>query len=146
MYLNRQRLVFMVSFMALVGLAIPGSISEEIFSVGGGAGIMEVQEEGQGPQNVTFQGKNCPVDFSKQNYTIITSKCQPPNYNATLCCSSFKEFACPIAAQINDVQNNDCARTMFKNIHSRGSYQPGLFRTMCKESKQGLSCPKKTFH
>ncbi|KAJ4753178.1 GPI-anchored protein LORELEI [Rhynchospora pubera] len=144
MYLNRQSLVLMVLFMALVGLATSSSISEEIFSVGGAASIMELQEEGT--QNATFQGKNCPVDFSKQNYTIITSQCQPTNSNATLCCSSFKAFACPIAAQINDVQNNDCAKTMFKNIHSHGSYQPGFFREMCKESKQGLSCQHKTFH
>jgi hypothetical protein len=81
----------------------------------------------------------CSVNFEFLNYTIITSKCKGPQYAAALCCSAFKEFACPYADQLND-GTNDCASTMFSYINLYGKYPPGLFASECKEGKEGLEC------
>ncbi|XP_010497893.1 PREDICTED: GPI-anchored protein LORELEI-like, partial [Camelina sativa] len=79
----------------------------------------------------------CKEDFASKNYTIITSKCKGPNYPATVCCSAFKDFACPFAEVLND-EKNDCASTMFSYINIYGRYPPGIFANMCKEGKEGL--------
>ncbi|KAK9152285.1 hypothetical protein Syun_010594 [Stephania yunnanensis] len=84
--------------------------------------------------------KACPVNFEYLNYTIITSQCKGPKYPPNLCCGALKEFACPYAAQLNDV-SNDCASTMFSYINLYGKYPPGLFASECREGKQGLECP-----
>ncbi|KAI5652672.1 hypothetical protein M9H77_29859 [Catharanthus roseus] len=81
----------------------------------------------------------CTVNFEAQNYTIITSKCKGPNYNAKVCCDAFLEFACPFNEEINDMKS-DCATTMFSYINLYGRYPPGLFANMCKGDKEGLSC------
>lgn len=81
----------------------------------------------------------CPVNFEFLNYTIITSKCKGPQYAAALCCSAFKEFACPYIDQLND-GTNDCASTMFSYIHLYGKYPAGLFSSECSEGKEGLEC------
>ncbi|WOK92013.1 GPI-anchored protein LORELEI-like [Canna indica] len=73
------------------------------------------------------------------NYTIITSRCKGPQYAANLCCTAFKEFACPYADQLNDA-TNDCATTMFSYINLYGKYPPGLFASECREGKEGLAC------
>jgi hypothetical protein len=82
------------------------------------------------------------VNFKDQNYTILTSKCTAPEYDAGLCCGSFKEFACPFAKEINDINNNDCATIMFSYIQLNGKYPVGMFYEKCKEGKLGLECPK----
>ncbi|KAJ4826773.1 hypothetical protein Tsubulata_001967 [Turnera subulata] len=82
----------------------------------------------------------CPVNFEFLNYTIITSKCKGPQYPPSLCCGSFKEFACPYADVLNDL-TNDCASTMFSYINLYGKYPPGLFASECREGKNGLECP-----
>ncbi|KAG9140606.1 hypothetical protein Leryth_022493, partial [Lithospermum erythrorhizon] len=82
---------------------------------------------------------NCPVDFEILDYSVITNKCKMPNYLANVCCSSFLDFACPYADQLNDLGNN-CAGTMFSYIQAKGKYPPGLFAMECKGDKQGLSC------
>ncbi|KAL3643216.1 GPI-anchored protein llg1 [Castilleja foliolosa] len=84
--------------------------------------------------------KQCPVSLEFQNYTIITDKCKGPDYRPELCCSAFKEFACPFAEQLNDL-SNDCATTMFSYINLHGRYPPGLFSSECKEGQNGLECP-----
>ncbi|KZV36240.1 Lorelei-like-gpi-anchored protein 1 [Dorcoceras hygrometricum] len=84
--------------------------------------------------------KPCPVNFEFQNYTIITSKCKGPEYAPNLCCSAFKDFACPFAEDLNDL-SNDCASTMFSYINLYGKYPPGLFASECREGKLGLGCP-----
>ncbi|EOA31914.1 hypothetical protein CARUB_v10015143mg [Capsella rubella] len=81
----------------------------------------------------------CKEDFASKNYTIITSKCKGPNYPAAVCCSAFKDFACPFAEAIND-EKSDCASTMFSYINIYGRYPPGIFANMCKEGKEGLDC------
>ncbi|KAF8409819.1 hypothetical protein HHK36_005898 [Tetracentron sinense] len=68
----------------------------------------------------------CSVNFEFLNYTIITSQCKGPQYLPKLCCTAFKEFACPYADQLNDL-TNDCASTMFSYINLFGKYPPGLF-------------------
>ncbi|CAK9171093.1 unnamed protein product [Ilex paraguariensis] len=83
--------------------------------------------------------KGCPVNFENQNYTIITRQCKGPQYNATVCCGAFKELACPFSDQINDLKN-DCASTLFSYINLYGKYPPGLFSSLCREGKDGLSC------
>lgn len=82
----------------------------------------------------------CPVNFEFQNYTIITSQCKGPKYPPDLCCSAFKEFACPFLDYINDL-STDCASTMFSYINLYGKYPPGLFASECREGKEGLVCP-----
>ncbi|XP_031493472.1 GPI-anchored protein LLG1-like [Nymphaea colorata] len=105
-----------------------GFISDQIFeqhhSIG--RGLLQVE-------------KNCPVDFEFQNYTIITSQCKGPRYLPTPCCNAFKQFACPFAAELNDLTNN-CASTMFNYINLAGNYPPGLFANECRGDKYGLSC------
>ncbi|ESQ45781.1 hypothetical protein EUTSA_v10011146mg [Eutrema salsugineum] len=66
--------------------------------------------------------KKCEVNFEYMNYMAMTKRCKSLAFPAKECCSAFKEFACPYANQINDM-NNDCAKTM------------------CKEMKDGLFCP-----
>ncbi|XP_073152944.1 GPI-anchored protein LLG1 [Henckelia pumila] len=84
--------------------------------------------------------KPCPENFEFQNYTIITSRCKGPQYPPNLCCSAFKDFACPFADDLNDL-SNDCASTMFSYINLYGKYPPGLFAFECREGKLGLECP-----
>ncbi|VVA99951.1 unnamed protein product [Arabis nemorensis] len=93
---------------------------------------------------VLLQAKStCKEDFASKNYTIITSKCKGPNYPAKVCCSAFKDFACPFAEALND-DKNDCASTMFSYINLYGRYPPGIFANMCKEGKEGLDCTNVT--
>ncbi|XP_057485734.1 GPI-anchored protein LLG1-like isoform X2 [Actinidia eriantha] len=82
----------------------------------------------------------CPVNFEFMNYTIITSRCKGPQYPPSLCCAAFKEFACPYAAELNDL-SNDCAIIMFSYINLYGKYPPGLFANECHDVKEGLTCP-----
>ncbi|XP_010540877.1 PREDICTED: GPI-anchored protein LORELEI [Tarenaya hassleriana] len=85
----------------------------------------------------------CKEDFANKNYTVITSRCKGPNYQAGMCCEAFKEFACPLAEAIND-DKTDCATTMFSYINLYGRYPPGIFANMCKEGKDGLDCSNVT--
>lgn len=82
----------------------------------------------------------CPVNFEFKNYTIITSRCKGPQYPPNLCCSAFKDFACPYAEDLNDL-SNDCSSTMFSYINLYGRYPPGLFASECRDGKLGLDCP-----
>lgn len=91
-------------------------------------------------RNLLQTKKACPVNFEFLNYTIITSQCKGPQYTPSLCCGSFKEFACPYAYVLNDL-TNDCASIMFSYINLYGKYPPGLFANECKEGKLGLACP-----
>ncbi|RRT74305.1 hypothetical protein B296_00005515 [Ensete ventricosum] len=74
------------------------------------------------------------------NYTIITSQCKGPVYPPNLCCGAFKEFACPYATELNDLESN-CATNMFTYINLSGHYPPGLFASECHDDKEGLLCP-----
>ncbi|XP_021901072.1 GPI-anchored protein LLG2-like [Carica papaya] len=98
-----------------------------------------LESHGTTGRTLLQQKKACPIDFEKENYTIITSQCKGPNYPANICCNAFKEFACPFADSINDM-NSDCANTMFSYINLYGRYPPGLFANICKEGQEGLSC------
>ncbi|CAH8320547.1 unnamed protein product [Eruca vesicaria subsp. sativa] len=82
----------------------------------------------------------CTVNFEFMNYTVITSQCKGPRFPAKECCSSFKDFACPYAEEIDDLTTN-CASTMFNYINIYGKYPPGLFANQCREGKEGLECP-----
>ncbi|KAL1801787.1 hypothetical protein DCAR_0933257 [Daucus carota subsp. sativus] len=81
----------------------------------------------------------CDIDFENQNYTIITSQCKGPNYQAKPCCGAFKELACPFSDKLNDMKN-DCATTLFSYINLYGKYPPGLFANLCHDDKEGLDC------
>ncbi|KAG5545331.1 hypothetical protein RHGRI_017706 [Rhododendron griersonianum] len=81
----------------------------------------------------------CTVDFEHQNYTIITSQCKGPNFQAGPCCAALKEFACPYSVEISN-EKSDCASTMFSYINAMGNYPPALFSSLCVEGKQGLDC------
>ncbi|KAL5972314.1 hypothetical protein ACLOJK_041567 [Asimina triloba] len=82
---------------------------------------------------------DCSVNFEVLNYTPITSQCKVP-YPPVPCCSAFKVFACPYASLLNDESNN-CAERMFSSINLLDHYPPGLFNSLCREGKDGLSCP-----
>ncbi|XP_057863947.1 GPI-anchored protein LLG2 [Cryptomeria japonica] len=94
---------------------------------------------GVGGRSLLQTKTNCPVDFERQNYTILTSQCKGPDYLPKLCCAAFKQFACKFAQYINDL-SNECADTMFSYINLHGKYPPGLFANTCKEGKEGLAC------
>ncbi|ERN19026.1 hypothetical protein AMTRI_Chr10g8360 [Amborella trichopoda] len=112
-----------------IGFASSTSISDNVFESHGVTGRSLLQEK-----------KNCPEDFEFKNYTILTSQCKGPRYQPSLCCSAFKQFACPFAQLLNDDQYA-CASTMFSYINLRGGYPPGLFSSECREGKLGLACP-----
>ncbi|URE05020.1 WD repeat-containing protein C2A9.03 [Musa troglodytarum] len=130
MDLNRKIPLQAVLFAAFVGWAAASSfISGDVFV-----------SHGSGGRSLLQAKTSCPVNFEFMNYTIITSKCKGPQYPAKLCCEALKEFACPYAAELNDL-TNDCASTMFSYINLYGRYPPGLFASECREGKEGLSCP-----
>ncbi|XP_010694217.2 GPI-anchored protein LLG1 [Beta vulgaris subsp. vulgaris] len=90
-------------------------------------------------RNLLQAKKDCPIDIQGWNYTVITSQCRGPKYPAEICCEAFKELACPYARDLNDLTNN-CATTMFSYINLYGSYPPGLFANICRDSHRGLEC------
>ncbi|KAI4322668.1 hypothetical protein L6164_022339 [Bauhinia variegata] len=117
-------------FFLLTNLASAAGpfISDDTFFFGGSTGRSLLQAK-----------KSCEVDFEHMNYTILTSQCKGPQYPPKVCCGAFKQFACPVAAQISDMQT-DCASVMFSYINLYGKYPPGLFANECKEGKEGLDC------
>ncbi|PHT35659.1 hypothetical protein CQW23_23359 [Capsicum baccatum] len=125
-----QKLFFLFLFFLFVGLSSssPSYIKDDVFEARIQTGRALLQQQG-----------NCPIDFERENYTIITSQCKGPNYNSTICCNAFKQLACKHAKELNNVQNG-CAVTMFNYINLYGKYPPGLFSNMCKEDKEGLDC------
>ncbi|XP_009794220.1 GPI-anchored protein LLG1-like [Nicotiana sylvestris] len=125
-----KKCFFLFLFFLLVGLASPSPfyIKNDVLEARVQTGRALLQQQG-----------NCPVDFEKENYTIVTSQCKGPHYNETLCCNAFKQLACNHMDEINDVQNG-CATIMFNYINLYGKYPPGLFANMCKEDKKGLNC------
>lgn len=90
--------------------------------------------------NLTMYSAGCPVSLEFQNYSIITNQCKGPQYPPDLCCSAFKELACPFADELNDL-TTDCASTLFSYINLHGKYPPGLFASLCREGEHGLECP-----
>ncbi|VFQ91724.1 unnamed protein product [Cuscuta campestris] len=98
-----------------------------------------VYEEALRGRNLLQAKKGCPVNFEIQNYTIITSQCKGPEYAPKQCCNALLQFACPYAADINDVAT-DCADAMFSYINLYGKYPPGLFANECRGDKLGLRC------
>ncbi|CAN0857927.1 GPI-anchored protein LLG1 [Linum grandiflorum] len=128
-------LCFFICFITWTGLFVPSSnastlLSDSVFG----------SDAGPGGRNLLQAKKACPVNFEFMNYTVITSQCKGPSYPVKECCSSFKDFACPYAEVLNDLEN-DCASTMFSYINLYGKYPPGLFSSQCKDGKQGLDCP-----
>ncbi|KAI3994897.1 hypothetical protein MKX01_039213 [Papaver californicum] len=91
-------------FLFFTGLTSSNFISDDIFKPHAVIGRTLLQ-----------LNKACPVDFENQNYTIITSQCKGPRYPPKQCCSAFKEFACPYADELNDL-NNVCSSTVFSYI------------------------------
>ncbi|CAF2107415.1 unnamed protein product [Brassica napus] len=83
--------------------------------------------------------KPCKEDFASKDYTILTSRCKGPKYQAKACCSAFKDFACPYAEIISD-ETTLCAAEMFCYIQLYGRYPLGILANMCKEGKEGLDC------
>ncbi|KAG5579198.1 hypothetical protein H5410_049825 [Solanum commersonii] len=125
-----QKFFFLFLFFLLVDLSYssPLYIKHDVLEARVHTGRALLQQQG-----------NCPIDFERENYTIITSQCKGPHYNSSICCNAFKQLACKHTQEINDVQNG-CATTMFNYINLYGKYPPGLFANMCKEDKEGLNC------
>ncbi|CAK9199484.1 unnamed protein product [Sphagnum jensenii] len=83
----------------------------------------------------------CPENFGLQNYSSITSVCKAPDYDKTLCCSSFTMFTCRFLTYFNDPSTN-CASTLFTYLNLAGNYPPGLFANLCTQGdQQGIPCP-----
>ncbi|WZY75740.1 hypothetical protein YC2023_022124 [Brassica napus] len=102
-------------------------------------GVLESQDLVIG-RNLLQAKKKCSLNLEFMNYTIITSQCKGPKFPAKECCSSFLDFACPYADQLNDL-STDCASTMFSYINIYGKYPAGLFANQCHGNKIGLECP-----
>ncbi|CAN6994301.1 unnamed protein product [Brassica oleracea var. botrytis] len=102
-------------------------------------GVLESQDLVIG-RNLLQAKKKCSLNLEFMNYTVITSQCKGPKFPVKECCSSFLEFACPYAEQLNDL-STDCASTMFSYINIYGKYPAGLFSSQCKGDKEGLECP-----
>ncbi|XLU30796.1 hypothetical protein S245_066862, partial [Arachis hypogaea] len=64
------------------------------------------EEEKRSVDLRSCSGHGCFVNFEFANHTIITSKCKGPNYPPKECYGAFKEFACPYADVLNDLQND----------------------------------------
>ncbi|PSS14459.1 GPI-anchored protein [Actinidia chinensis var. chinensis] len=123
-----NRCLYLILFALLAGLASSTFISDNVFESDGSTG------------RTLLQAKTaCTEDFESKNYTIITSQCKGPKYQATSCCAALKKFACPFSDKINDLKT-DCAPTMFSYINMFGNYPPALFASLCSEGKEGLSC------
>ncbi|CAL9087242.1 GPI-anchored protein LLG1-like isoform X2 [Musa acuminata AAA Group] len=124
-----------LSMMALILVAFAGLATASSF-------ISDdvLVPRGSGGRSLLQTPTNCPLSFEFLNYTIITSQCKGPLYPVDLCCGAFKEFACPYAAELNDLTNN-CATNMFTYINLYGKYPPGLFSSECRDDKIGLVCP-----
>ncbi|KAK2980331.1 hypothetical protein RJ640_012201 [Escallonia rubra] len=115
-------------FFLFAALASSASISNNVFESHGVTGRSLLQQKAA-----------CPVNFENQNYTIMTSQCKGPNYQARSCCGAFKQLACPFSQQLNDLKN-DCASTLFSYINLYGKYPPGLFASLCREDQDGIDC------
>ncbi|CAH8336971.1 unnamed protein product [Eruca vesicaria subsp. sativa] len=122
--------LFLLLMALLVTLSSSSSISNSVFE----------SETSVSGRNLLNAKKHCEVDFESKNYTDLTRHCRGPTYPAKECCQAFKEFACPYANQISDL-NTDCAKIMFSYISAYGHYPLGLFANECKETKVGLVCP-----
>ncbi|MCD7467517.1 hypothetical protein HAX54_004990 [Datura stramonium] len=122
--------ILLFFFSLVPGALTSASLLDGIFvySISTGRNLLQLQEE-----------KACPVSFKFQNYTIITSRCKPPEYPEKQCCDAFLQFACPFVEILNNSSNN-CLKPMFNYINDRGNYPEGLF-AMCKGTKEGLICP-----
>ncbi|VVB11275.1 unnamed protein product [Arabis nemorensis] len=132
MEISPHCLVSLLPFLLLSGFALSLHISLDEF------------ESHTTTSRALLQAKStCKEDFANKNYTIITSRCKGPNYPAKVCCSAFKDFACPFAEALND-EKTECASTMFSYINLYGRYPPGIFANMCKEGKEGLDCTNVT--
>ncbi|XP_042449501.1 GPI-anchored protein LLG1-like [Zingiber officinale] len=126
---NAKFLLLSAVFAAFARLAAASSfISDDVFV-----------SHGSGMRSLLQAKTSCPVNFEFMDYTIITNQCKGPRYPADQCCGALKDFACPYAADINDM-TNDCASTMFSYINLYGKYPPGLFSSECREGKLGLAC------
>ncbi|KAK3006004.1 hypothetical protein RJ639_016019 [Escallonia herrerae] len=137
-------------FFLFAALASSATISNNVFELHGitgrsllqqKAGMLFIQEWDALVVGYNCDGKKkaCPVNFENQNYTIMTSQCKGPNYQARSCCGAFKQLACPFSQQINDLKN-DCASTLFSYINLYGKYPPGLFASLCREDQDGIDC------
>ncbi|XP_010911139.1 GPI-anchored protein LLG1 [Elaeis guineensis] len=124
-----------VSVIVFFLLAVFSTVTATTFIAGD-----VLQSHGPTGRNLLQAKKKCEINFESMNYTIITSQCKGPQYNANFCCSALKEFACPHAESLNDL-SSDCASTMFSYINLYGKYPPGLFAHECREGKEGLVCP-----
>ncbi|XP_010258851.1 PREDICTED: GPI-anchored protein LORELEI-like [Nelumbo nucifera] len=124
-----NRCLSVVLFFLLTGLTASSSfVSNNIF-----------ESHGYPARNLLQTKKECTVNFENLDYTIFKNQCKGPQFPPELCCAALKEFACPYAAEINDL-NSNCASTMLSYITQNEGYPPGLFSSECREGKDGLKC------
>ncbi|KAK4366333.1 hypothetical protein RND71_014213 [Anisodus tanguticus] len=130
-----ERSCFLFFFFLAVGLASssPSYISYDALNVHMRRGLLE-----------KYLVKNdCPIDFEKEDFSVLTNQCKGPNYNPITCCNGLKQVACRHPKEVNGVENG-CATGMFYFINKRGGYPYSLFSNMCKEDKEGLNCATTT--
>ncbi|XP_060189116.1 GPI-anchored protein LLG1-like [Lycium barbarum] len=126
---------FLFFFFLADGLASssPSYISYDALNVHMRRGLLE-----------RFMVKNdCPIDFEKEDFSVLTNQCKGPNYNPVTCCNGIKQIACRYAEEIND-ENNRCAQGMNYFINKKGGYPMGLFSNMCRDDREGLNCATTT--
>ncbi|XP_024373183.1 GPI-anchored protein LLG1 [Physcomitrium patens] len=73
----------------------------------------------------------CPIDFSAQDYSAVTTVCESTRPNLTRCCDAFTTYACAYAEYINNPTTN-CWRNLITYLTLAGNYPEQLFQSCMK--------------
>ncbi|KAJ7571085.1 hypothetical protein O6H91_01G148200 [Diphasiastrum complanatum] len=75
--------------------------------------------------------ESCSTDFSKVDYSSVTSVCKQPDYDLNACCSTFKNLACAHQEAVNNFQST-CPIEFMAFLNMNGNYPNGVFVGRCK--------------
>ncbi|KAL2613216.1 hypothetical protein R1flu_024908 [Riccia fluitans] len=71
----------------------------------------------------------CSVDYSKLDYSPITSVCKDP-YPQEACCNAYNQFCSPHKSELNNL-NEMCAMYFTSYLNMAGTYPNGVFIGRC---------------
>ncbi|KAL3679845.1 hypothetical protein R1sor_022801 [Riccia sorocarpa] len=71
----------------------------------------------------------CSVDYSKLDYSPITSVCKSP-YPQDTCCNAYGQFCSPHKSELNDLSRM-CAMYFTSYLNMAGTYPNGVFIGRC---------------
>ncbi|KAJ7547964.1 hypothetical protein O6H91_08G111500 [Diphasiastrum complanatum] len=72
----------------------------------------------------------CKMNFSKLDYSSITSECKAPEYDHHKCCAAFNKLACNYGAAVNDFSST-CPIEFISFLNMAGPYPHGVFVNRC---------------